>query len=274
MTESRIVPKKIKVAFDWKSAELYILCCMSKDDRLYEVLQQPGPHSFTAMKVLDLPEMPGHDSDKRDLMKTITYALIYAGFQLDTSCDAILRSKPNLDREYLMSCLNRYKDYFHKLFKFMTEDALQASLDNSGVVTYLLGAKKDVRYPEYIRELKQAQRHSCGRLALSVLGQNSCGLLLKTVIANAWRNKFLREKMEQIVPVFDALHFQTDTESVVDVITALEKYATPILQNGDFKIRMKTEWKASLKSWGDMKQISWMPEVPDEKALVYPLYGK
>jgi len=160
-----------------------------------------------------------------------------------------------LDADYLEEMLNKYAETFFMLFEWVNKTVLDW-YDDAGYVTYFMGAKKHIPVPEYLkRDIEKLAGNKSGRTAINTYGQNSTGLLLKFVYSEMWEDEIIREHTCQHIPIFDAMYMLVDLEHVHEVVQRIDYYATPVLEHDGFQMRMGTDWKASMISWGDMKDI-------------------
>jgi hypothetical protein len=125
-----------------------------------------------------------------------------------------------------------------------------------------MNQKKLIMFPDYLKPEEDALRRSTdGRTALNTYGQNSVGLLLKCYLAEIAKVPMLRQVIKQHLPLFDACTHLVRTDMLSEIQAHLHYLATPVLRRDDFEIQMRVEWKASLRSWGDMSPI---PDPPAE----------
>lgn len=258
-----ILPEKIWLSFDWAQAELYALCLFSKDEALKSALLSQDVHRYVIHRLYDI-SMDDVSPEQRNLSKLLSFSLIYSGFDLDT-CRSIVfkRSGGTLEMDQIDAALTRYQEEFHGLFDWVT-DALMRWHQSGGEVRYLFGARKLIRYPDYLKaDLTALRKSRSGRVAINTYGQNSVGLLLKYVLASIYRDSFLRETTSQYIPIFDALAMLVQTQHVGIVHKHLNRIATPILRFEGFEIQMKAEWKIGIESWGQSHLINYVPPNSD-----------
>lgn len=257
-TSSIKVPSKVWIGFDWKQAELVFLALFSKDSRLKEALESGDVHRYVASQVFEV-DQDKVTAEQRNLAKTVSFGLIYSGFNIHTTVVNIRRDHQELDEDYIEEVLNSYSGTFISLFEWANKAVLDW-YDNDGVVSYFMGAQKHIPVPEYLkRDLEKLANHKTGRVSINTYGQNSVGLLLKFVYSLMYRDEIVRACTSQQVPIFDSMNMLCDISHLYEVVQRVERYATPILRHNEFEMRMRTDWKSSLYSWGEMKSIE-LPE--------------
>lgn len=249
------LPAAIWLSFDWAQAELYQLCLFSKDEALKAALLSTDVHRsvIAGMYGID-PETV--TEERRNLSKIVSYALIYSGFDLDTTRAIVFRkANGSLTMQQIDEALALYQERFHKLFDWVNE-SLTSWFQSGGEVRYMLGSRKLVRYPDYQRaDLDALRRSKPGRTAINTYGQNSVGLLLKKVYSHIWRNPVLRDNMLEHIPVFDAMSMLVRTEKLGEVLEHLQPLVTPLFRFDGFEIQMKADWKIGLRSWGELQKL-------------------
>jgi len=255
MTLPATLPKQVWLGFDWSQAELYALTLFSQDQVLKDALYSQDVHRYVIHRLYDIP-MEAVSSKQRDLAKIISYALIYSGFDLDTTRAIVFRkSNGTLDMAAIDEALQRYQQEFSGLFDWVGQ-ALNDWFQHGGEVRYLLGARKVIRFPDYQKpDLDSLRRSRHGRVAINTYGQNSIGLLLKWAYAQIYRDPFLREHTTQHIPVFDAMSMLVTTEHLAEVQQRLADIVTPVLRFNGYEIQMKAEWKLGVESWGQSKTL-------------------
>lgn len=253
-TQPQLLPGWMWLSWDWAQAELYMLCLFSQDTVLRDALYSKDVHRYVIFRMYGKP-MEDVTEQERDLAKIISYALIYSGFDFDSTISNVVKKAPWLTREQVVAALQKYVEEFHMLFDW-TGRALLDWYDAEGNVAYLYGQRKKILFPDYLkREDGPLRRNTQGRVAINTYGQNSVGLLLKMFLAKLRADAYLHQNTRQHIPLFDAHSCQVKTTEVLGVQRQLHHLATPILRLNGFEIRMKADWKASLTSWGDLKKI-------------------
>lgn len=257
------LPQQVWLGFDWSQAELYALTLFSQDQVLKDALYSSDVHRYVIHRLYDVP-MEEVTSKQRDLAKIISYALIYSGFDLDTTRAIVFRkSNGTLGMDAIDDALQRYQQEFHGLFDWVGT-ALVDWFQHAGEVRYLFGARKVIHYPDYQKpDLDSLRRSRHGRVAINTYGQNSIGLLLKWVYAQIYRDPFLRQNTTQHIPVFDAMSMLVTTAHLGEVHARLNQFVTPVLRYNGFEIQMKAEWKLGLESWGKSHTLNLPGQAAD-----------
>ena len=250
-----MVPSWIWLSLDWRQAELYLICLFAKDVKLREALQSSDVHRLVMGLARGIPPEQV-TKQQREVSKVLWYALIYSGFDIDSCISSAYKSaKGTISTDDLKSTLDIMLSEFSSLMPWATQ-TLFDYWDNEGRVYYLLNQSRKIIYPDYLKREEKALRKSKeGRIAINTIGQASVGLLLKLLIAGIQKDEWLSSIIKQPIPLFDALYFLTKTETCAEVQAKVDCLATPVLRLDGFEIRMRTEWSASLVSWGDMKSI-------------------
>jgi DNA polymerase-1 len=260
-------PEKVWVGFDWKQAEMYFLCLFSKDLVLKQALTSQDFHKFVASSFMQVP-MEDITPDQRELAKTVSFQLIYSGFNLGMTRSNILRKRPDLDEDQVSDALDKYQETFFCLFNWVNKTVIDW-FNNEGYLTYFMGAKKFIPVPIYFKEdSKKILNSKEGRLCVNTKPQNSVGLLLKYVISNMFRDEEVRNYISQIIPIFDAIYILVDTDHLYSVMGKINRFATPVLRHDNFEMKMAVDWKLSLESWGDMHKIDFNPSSNGD-SLIY-----
>lgn len=263
----REYPKKVWVGFDWKQAEMYYLCLYSKDNVLKQALMSQDFHKFVASSVEQIP-MEDITPDKREIAKTLSFQLIYSGFNVGMTKANILKKRPELGEDRVQEALDIYQETFFCLFNWVNQVVLDW-FEAEGYLSYFMGAKKFIPVPAYFKaDSKKILNSKEGRLCVNTYGQNSVGLLLKYVYSNMFRDEEIRNHTSQHIPIFDAMYMLVDTDHLSSIMNKINGYATPKLIHNDFEVRMIADWKLSVKSWGEMKDIEFNPNLKDG-ALTY-----
>jgi len=259
--DRKTYPTKIWLSFDWKQAEMYFLCLFSKDSVLKQALYSQDFHSYVA-SLLDNISIEDVNPTNREIAKAISFNLIYSGFNAKITMANILKKRPDLDEDQVSDMLDKYQSTFFCLFNWVKKSVLDWR-DNAGYMTYFMGAKKFIPVPKYVTadcDPDKLLYTKQGRLCINTFGQNSVGLLLKSVCSKIFSNALLREKTTQYIPLFDSLSFLADTENLDYILRAVDEYATPIITHDGFEISMKVDWSISDKSWGDLKKFEYVNE--------------
>jgi DNA polymerase I-like protein with 3'-5' exonuclease and polymerase domains len=260
-------PEKIWIGWDWAQAEMYFLALFSKDSALKEALYSQDFHKYVASLVDDV-SIDEVGAEQREMAKTLSYNLIYSGFNIGITRANILKKRLDLTEDKISEALEKYQEVFFCLFGFVKK-AVVDWFQNLGYMSYFLGAKKFIPVPAYFKcEPNKMLNSKEGRLCINTYGQNSVGLLLKCVYSNMFRNTVVREHTFQHIPIFDSMNFLVDTKYLDSVMRIVNEYATPVIEHDNFEIRMKVSWKLSTKSWGELKRIE-IPEIPDNEAIIY-----
>lgn len=249
-----LLPDHIYLGWDWAQAELYLLCLFSQDANLRTALYSTDVHRYVISMMYGIP-MDQVTEKQRDLAKILSYALIYSGFDVESTLSIVMKKAKELTKEQVTEALNRYIAAFQDLFEW-TGRALLDWHDSNGWVSYFMGQRKQILYPDYLKREEGALRRSTpGRTAINTYGQNSVGLLLKAYLSQVYRTPFLRQNLTQHLPLFDACTHLCRTENLLEVQDHLSWLAQPLLRHNGFEVQMKADWKASLVSWGDMVKI-------------------
>lgn len=265
------LPRQVWLGYDWSQAELYALTLFSQDQVLKDALYSQDVHRYVIHRLYNIP-MEDVTSKQRDLAKIISYALIYSGFDLDTTRAIVFRkSNGTLDMAAIDEALQRYQQEFHGLFDWVST-ALVDWFQHAGEVRYLFGARKVIRYPDYQRpDLDSLRRSKYGRVAVNTYGQNSIGLLLKWAYAQIFRDDFLRDNTTQHIPVFDAMSMLVTTAHIGEIFERLNRIVTPVLRFNGFEVQMKAEWKIGLESWGQASLLDVPARAADPIVLEWSL---
>jgi hypothetical protein len=250
----------IWISFDFKQAELYMLCLFSQDIILKEALYSQDFHKYVASILEDIP-IDTITEDQRNLAKTISFGLIYSGFNIEIAKSIILKKRRDLSEDKILEALEKYQETFFSLFNWVKKAVLDWR-EAGGYVTYFMGAKKFILVPNYLppdcspdKLLNTKQ----GRLCINTYGQNSIGLLLKYIYSNMFQNCIIRENTWEHIPIFDSMNMLCKVQYLDYIIRTIDMYATPILQHSGFEIQMAIDWKMSDKSWRNMKKIKYNP---------------
>lgn len=260
-------PSKVWLGFDFDQAEMYFLCLFSKDIELKRALYSKDFHKYVASMLDDIP-MEDISPEQREMAKTLSYQLIYSGFNTGIAKGNILKKRRDLNEEKVSEALEKYQEVFFCLFNWVKQAAVDWFQDQ-GYMTYFMNAKKFINVPAYLPcEPDKLLNSHQGRLCINVYGQNSVGLLLKYVMSNMFRDDMVRNNISQIIPVFDAIYMLVNTKVLSQVINKINRFTTPIIKHNDFEIRMRVSWKLSVKSWGEMIKIE-APNSNDNGAIIY-----
>lgn len=260
-------PSKVWLGFDFDQAEMYFLCLFSKDIELKRALYSKDFHKYVASMLDDIP-MEDISPEQREMAKTLSYQLIYSGFNTGIAKGNILKKRRDLNEEKVSEALEKYQEVFFCLFNWVKQAAVDWFQDQ-GYMTYFMNAKKFINVPAYLPcEPDKLLNSHQGRLCINVYGQNSVGLLLKYVMSNMFRDDMVRNNISQIIPVFDAIYMLVNTKVLSQVINKIHRFTTPIIKHNDFEIRMRVSWKLSVKSWGEMIKIE-APNSNDNGAIIY-----
>lgn len=263
---NKVYPHKVWAGFDWKQAEMYFLCLFSKDNALKQALLSSDFHRFVASLLEDIP-MEEVSETKREAAKTLSFNLIYSGFNIGITKGNVLKKRRDLSEEQVTDALEKYQEVFFCLFNWVKQAVVDWYL-NQGYMTYFMGAKKFISIPSYLPcEPDKLLNSKQGRLCINTYGQGSVGLLLKYVYSNMFRDKVVRFNTSEHIPIFDSMNFLVDTKQLDSVMEKVDNYATPVLCHNNFSIQMAIDWKLSTKSWGDMKKIKYCNE--DKKQILY-----
>lgn len=249
-------PHKVWLGLDLKQAEMYFLCLFSKDSVLKEALYSLDFHKYVAALIegISIEEV---SSDKRELAKTISYNLIYSGFNVEITKGMILKKRRDLNPDLVAEALEKYRETFFCLFNWVKQ-AVVDWYNNQGYMTYFMRAKKFIGVPAYLPcEPDKLLNSHPGRLCINTYGQNSVGLLLKYTYSKMFNNSIIREHTSQHLQVFDSMNMLVDTEYLGYVIRAIDEYITPVIQYDGFEVQMAVDWKVSVKSWGEMQKIDY-----------------
>lgn len=255
-------PEKVWIGFDWKQAEMYFLSLFSKDIALVEALYSKDFHKYVA-SLLDGVSIEEVNGDQREMAKTLSYNLIYSGFNIPITKNNILKKRRDLTEDQVSEALEKYQETFFCLFNWVKQAAVDWHI-NQGFMTYFMRAKKFISVPGYLPcEPDKILNSYPGRLCINTYGQGSVGLLLKYVYSNMFVNPVVREHTCQHIPIFDGFYCLVDTECLDIVMDAIHRYTTPTLIHEEFNIKMAVDWKLSTKSWGDMKSIEYSGKESD-----------
>lgn len=252
-------PNKVWAGFDWKQAEMYFLCLFSKDYNLKQALLSKDFHTYVASLLED--RSMGEISEKnREDAKTLSYNLIYSGFNIGITKANILKKRKDLSEEQVSDALERYQEVFFCLFNWVKQAVVDWYI-NQGYMTYFMGAKKFIPVPSYLPcEPDKLLNSKQGRLCINTYGQGSVGLLLKFTYSQMFRDDDVRFNTCEHIPIFDSMNFLVNTNKLDLVMERVDNYATPVLCHKDFNIQMGVDWKLSTKSWGEMTKIKYVNE--------------
>lgn len=269
-----LFPEQIWVSFDWSQAEVHMLCTYSQDPVLKAALEADDFHSAVAMMAFNLADVRLVTPELRELAKLLTFAFIYSSFDVNVAKAIIQNKKPDVDLNLLETALHNYIDAFRVTFDWVKE--AQLAWGGTQIVEYAYFSRKKVERPEYVKQENLGQ-HESGRVAVNTYGQNSIGILLKKVITSLATDPLgiFQEKTDSMIPLFDALYFKADLQSLHDVMLVLESYIAPKLtlhpknywyREGAFSITLKYEVKTSLKSWGEVGKTAQIMATTGEVA--------
>ena len=257
-------PGKVWAGFDWAQAEMYYLCLFSKDNALKQALYSKDFHKYVASILDDIP-IDEINYDQREMAKTLSYNLVYSGFNIGITRANILKKRPDLTEDKITEALEKYQEIFFCLFGWVKK-AVVDWFENEGYFSYFMGAKKFIPVPAYFKcDPDKMLNSKQGRLCINTYGQNSVGLLLKYVYSDMFKNSIIRECTSQHIPIFDAMSFLVEIKKLDYVMKTIHEYATPVIEHDGFDIQMKVDWKLSIKSWGDMKKIDFNPKYLNTK---------
>lgn len=249
-------PKKVWIGFDWKQAEMYYLCLFSKDLVLKQALTSQDFHKFVASSITQIP-MEDITPEQRELAKTVSFQLIYSGFNLGMTKANILKKMPELGEDQVSDALDKYQETFFCLFNWVNQVVLDW-YNEGGYFSYFMGAKKFIPVPAYFKpDSKKILSSKEGRVCVNTYGQNSVGLLLKYTYSKMFQDEEIRNHTSQHIPIFDAMYMLVDTNHLNDVMNKIDYFASPRLLHNDFEVQMAVDWKLSTKSWGEMKKIDF-----------------
>jgi hypothetical protein len=266
--EDSLIKDSMWIGFDFKQAEIYMLCLFSQDTILKEALSYQDFHKYVASILESIP-IDFVTEEQRNLAKTISFGLIYSGFNIEVAKAIILKKRRDLSEDRIIEALEKYQETFFSLFNWVKKAVLDWR-EAEGYITYFRGAKKFISVPSYLpldSSPDKLLNTKQGRLCINTYGQNSIGLLLKHIYSNMFRDDIIRENTWEHIPIFDSMNMLCKVKYLDYIIRTINIYATPIIEHNGFQIQMAIDWKVSDKSWGDMKKIKY--ENQNKDTLLY-----
>ena len=109
-------PNRIWVGFDFDQAEMYFLCLFSKDLALKQALQSQDFHKYVAA-LLDEIQLNEVNDGQREMAKTLSYNLIYSGFNIGITRANILKKRPDLSEDQISEALEKYQEKLRLIAK-------------------------------------------------------------------------------------------------------------------------------------------------------------
>lgn len=248
------ISTKIWLSFDWKQAELFAGALFSRCEGLKQALLSADFHRTVASWAFGVPPEV-ISKEQREIAKMASYAWIYSAGDINATTANVLAKAPHLKRPDVEDFLRKYMAAFPEFFQWI-DQALYDWYDNGGMVHYLWGAPKRILPPDYLkRDIEGLRRSRQGRVAINTFGQNSVGLLLKACIDQIARDDFLQNRVTQLIPMFDALYLCIPTHDAAEALSRLHRLASPVLRLNDFEIQFSPDWKGSVHSWGELRDL-------------------
>lgn len=257
MVQGLHFPYRTWFGFDWSRAELFMLYVFSGDEVLKEALLSADFHQYTASRIY-MCDLESVTPEQRNIAKTLIFALIYSGFDFQTTLFNALNDDNKLKREDVEYALQRIQTEYNTLFNWVGV-ALRSWYESDGNVHYLMGAYKHVEVSEWLKpDLEKLKKDKNGRVAINTYGQNSVGLLLKRAYSKIYRDSVLRASTHCHIPMFDAMYMHVDTNRLLEVSKRMAQVVNVTLRHMGREITMEAEFNSSVRSWGAMLPV----EVP------------
>lgn len=267
-----LIPARMWVSYDWSQAELYLLTLFSQSTSLYSALTSDDFHNTVATWALKGPNSFMTDEvppEYREIAKTLTFAFVYSTFDVKVAAAIVKNKLPNLDSDLLAEAIERYAARIPDLMAWVDRHIARwgdLEANPTSTFNYAFGCAKYIERPIYLESGTLGSSKN-GRVATNTMGQNSVGHLLKVVLASMRKDPILgtcgTAQVSQIIPVFDALYFTSNTIDLADTVASLSKHINcdlslnPHLEGcmrdeyeSTFSVRMRSDIKTSLDSWG------------------------
>ena len=221
------VPDMAYVYADKARAELHVLGAVSGDQKFVDKLESSDYHRSVIADARHISPEQVTDAD-REASKTISYSFAYTAFTPEVAA-ATAVSKLGIDKDEAMnlalSILQQYPDLVQ-----WAEDEIYEWFDNEGWYTYLCNLRKHEPIPLHIpREINKLRPTQSARIVVNQVAQNSIGVLLKLVLSAMSRDEVLAPNAHNVIQTFDAIGFNTPTESLPQVVRRLYEKMTTVL---------------------------------------------